>query len=200
MYKKLLAFVLALSFTVLLFGCVKDETAVNDGEEVTENKETVFPEDMPETFYFFSGAGGWSTELYLNKDGSFRGYFHDSEMGSTGEGYPGGTYYECDFWGKFTNIEKVDDYTYSMTLSEIETKEPEGKEWIENEVLYIASYPYGLDGGTEFFLYTPDKPTEGLSWEFLTWWPGRYETENPSPTINSYAIHNVMPGYGFFSE
>ena len=55
----------------------------------------------PKNFLFCSGAGGWSTGLKLNADGTFSGEYHDSNMGETGDGYPNGTMYECTFSGKF---------------------------------------------------------------------------------------------------
>ena len=41
-------------------------------------------------FYFSSGAGGWATVMTIDADGTFSGNFHDSDMGTTGEGYPYG--------------------------------------------------------------------------------------------------------------
>ena len=35
--------------------------------------------------------------LDIRPDGSFEGEYFDSDMGSTGEGYPNGTVYLCDF-------------------------------------------------------------------------------------------------------
>lgn len=70
-------------------------------------------------FFFASGAGGWSTVLYINKDGSFYGNYHDSDMGSMGEGYPHGTIYYCDFTGRFSAPVQVNDYTYSMQIEEL---------------------------------------------------------------------------------
>ena len=66
-------------------------------------------------FGFSSGAGAWGTFLDLNDDGTFSGEFHDSNMGETGEGYPYGTVYVCDFSGKFSEPEKINEYTYSIS-------------------------------------------------------------------------------------
>ena len=35
-------------------------------------------------FEFCSGAGGWSTDFTIEKDGSFSGVYHDSDMGIPG--------------------------------------------------------------------------------------------------------------------
>ena len=42
--------------------------------------------------------------------------------GDSGDGYPNGTLYYCDFYGKFTQPEKINDYTYEMQLENIATK------------------------------------------------------------------------------
>ena len=88
-----------------------------------------------------------------------------------------------------------------MTLEEL-TYEPEaGTEEIRDEILYVASEPYGLETGKEFLFYLPETPVQGLSEEFLIWWPGRYawegEAERP---LACYGIQNVETGYGFFSD
>ena len=99
----LTVFILAVS---LLSGCMKKNEALKDDTEKnmieveTENEE-ILPFTEPMEFYFSSGAGAWGTELYLEKDGSFEGGFHDTNMGESGEENPYGTCYVCNFSGKF---------------------------------------------------------------------------------------------------
>ena len=158
------------------------------------------PASIPSEFTFSSGAGGWGTFLTLNPDGSFQGSYHDSEMGDSGEGYPNGSVYVCEFQGRFEAITQINETTYSMTLTELTTKTENGKEWIEDEIRYIASEPYGLEAGRTFLLYTPETPVDGLSEEFLSWWPGRYALEGEVPAaLDCYGILNQEMGYGFFS-
>ena len=64
--------------------------------ELTESEKSFFSE-LPDEFYFSSGAGAWRTELFLQDDGSFNGQYSDSDMGSMGEEYPNGTVYICEF-------------------------------------------------------------------------------------------------------
>ncbi len=204
MFKKITA-LLILAITIwAVSGCMETAKDIELGTENEEGdiktEEILLPFENEKEFYFSSGVGGWGTILILNEDGSFEGNFHDSEMGVTGDGYPNGTCYLCRFSGKFENIEKLDDYTYSLTLKEISTEHEEGAEWIEDGVLYIASYPYGLDGGNEFLLYTPDCPVEGLSEDFLSWWPERYNMDGAPSVLNRYSIHNLAENYGFFGN
>ena len=187
-------------------------TTVAPEAETTEPvpTETIPVETVPEAvqlplaeetveFLFMSGAGAWSTQLSLNRDGSFTGVFHDSEMGDRAEEYPNGSVYICNFSGVFTDIHQVSEYAYAMTLADLQTEHQEGEEWIEEEIRYIASGPYGLEGGTEFVLYLPDAPLDQMSEVFLFWWPHRYEqAENPRDTLDCFGILNVEMEHGFF--
>lgn len=196
----LTVFILAVS---LLSGCMKknealkDDTEKNMTEVETEN-EAILPFTEPMGFYFSSGAGAWETELYLEKDGSFEGGFHDTNMGEIGENNPYGTCYVCNFSGKFEIVEKIDETSYKMKLSEITTEKAVGEEWIEDGVLYVVSGPYGLEGGTEFTFYTPDAKADNVPEEFLYWWPERFNEETPEILMH-YGIHNVTTNDGFFT-
>ncbi len=157
-------------------------------------------------FSFLSGAGAWRTMLTLHRDGTFTGWYLDSEMGETGDRYPKGSAYTCTFFGKFENIEQVNEYSYKMTLTDVKTEKTVGEEWIEDEIRYIASDPYGLNDPinkqecTEFVFYLPDTPVDQVPEEFLTWWPYR-SPEEPDKTItlSCYGILNVTTNYGFFA-
>ncbi|MBQ6893390.1 MAG: hypothetical protein IJN48_04215 [Clostridia bacterium] len=166
---------------------VTEETAA----ETTTEEIISVPEDTHMDFVFLSGAGGWWTDLTVKRDGSFFGEFHDSEMGSVGDDYPNGTVYVCNFEGLFKNFEKVNEYTYSMSIDHIDTEHEVGSEWIEDGTLYIASEPYGLNDGYEFLLYTPDTPVNELPDDFKMW------IRPANETLDIYAIRNLTTDYGF---
>ena len=150
-------------------------------------------------FQFLSGAGGWSTVMTLNRDGSFSGWYHDSEMGLTGEAYPHGSVYVCSFYGAFADFERINEYTYKMRLTDLTTDEPAGKEWIDDQIRYIASDPFGMEEGENFILYLPETPVAEVPEEFLIWWPYRYEHQmEPMSELSCYGILNVTTNYGFF--
>lgn len=163
------------------------------------------PADYPLELLFSSGAGAWRTVLTLNDDGSFSGFFSDSNLGETGKDYPNGTVYLCSFTGRFSAAEKTDIHSYPLTLEEVTSDRPGGEDRIEDGILYVNAGPYGLyndhiDGkmSRSFVLYTPDTPTEGLDEELLSWWPGRYE-DAPPKTLSCYALYNVEAGTAFFT-
>lgn len=155
---------------------------------------------FPIEFLFASGASSSGTELVLNQDGSFAGQHFDHEN-ATGDGYSKGTCYLCDFSGRFEDIRQITPYIYSMTLAELDTEKEEGEEWIEDDVLYIAARPYGLEDGEEFLFYAPGVPLEEIPEEFLSWWMGRgsyQEDEGSRQTLPCYGLFNIAAGEGFF--
>lgn len=166
---------------------------MDEEQKETKNSDFTFADVSDIEFTFASGAGGWSTYLYIEEDGTFYGNFHDSDMGCTGEGYPGGTIYYCDFSGKFTNPVKIDDYSYQFEIESLKCEKEEGEEEIIDERLYIYSYPYGLDDADKLYMYLPGKDTKDFS-EELKMWLFLTDDEKELPF---YAIYNENPEYGF---
>lgn len=161
---------------------------------------------FPRSFCFSSGAGGWSTELSVEADGSFTGLHHDSDMGDTGEGYPNGTVYICHFQGKFSQPVKVDDFTYSMRLESMEQEETAEEEIIEDGIRYVGSYPYGLDDADEILIYLPGSQQQDLPEGFVNWtwafdpWDTEDElSRNGEGKLTQYGLYNVSGEQGFVS-
>ena len=157
--------------------------------------ENVFVDDVAQGYLFCSGAGAWSTELFLKPDGSFIGYYHDTDMGDTGDAYPNGIQYFCNFSGQFGKVHKINDYTYEMQLVKMNIRKE--KSHIEDEVYYIASEPYGFEEGKDYLLYLPNAPVSELSEEFLSWTSWMWE-QPPTETLGCYGIYNCKKKYGFF--
>ena len=158
----------------------------------------VLPENLPVNFTFTSGVGAWSTSITLEIDGTFSGEYHDSDMGDSSENYPSGTIYVCDFSGRFSEIEKVDENSYSMTLEEVSSDYENGKERIENGVRYVSAEPYGVEDGNAFILYLPGTMRDGLNEDFLSWWQYWFLDGEQAETLGLYGLYNVKMGYGFF--
>ena len=215
MRKKFILALLALSMLAVA-GCGKEQTTdtqvteevnvsdggnvINEGKTDVESAEDTlaFSEFKNLEFYFASGAGGWRTVLQIKEDGSFSGTFSDSDMGSTGEGYPGGTYYFSDFHGKFSTPVKVNEYTYSMKIDEIGYENEVGTEEIKDEILYCYSTAYGLDEAEEILIYLPGAPFMELPEEYRNW--VRNDMADPeSQELPFYGLYNVKAENGFSS-
>ena len=165
-----------------------------------ENKEVTFETLSKYSYEFCSGAGGWSTNFYIEKDGFFHGNYHDSDMGDTGEDYPGGIVYYCDFSGHFTNLTKVDDFTYEMNLEDISYKNKVGDEEIEDGIKYIYSDAYGLTGTNKFRVYIPGKPISEIKEDVYFWVKFVNEEESKdTDTLSIICIENVEQEEGIYS-
>lgn len=170
----------------------------NEGVVEAFEDESGLPFSGTKYFMFSSGAGAWRTEITLDANGNFEGLFSDAEMGSSDESYPDGTVYIAEFTGRFTDIKKIDETSYSMKLGAIEYAYDPGAVWVEDGVRYIAADAYGIDPGEEFVFYLPDTSVDGLSEEFLLWWPHRYGNEDME-FLGEYGIYNKTGEYGFFT-
>lgn len=177
----------------------EDELINEDNTDIEKTEDTLdFSEFQDRWFYFASGVGGWRTVLQIKEDGSFSGTFSDSDMGSTGEGYPGGTYYFSDFHGKFSTPVKVNEYTYSMKIEEIGYENEVGTEEIKDEILYCYSTAYGLDEAEEILIFLPGAPFRELPEEYQNW--VRNDMVDPnSAELPFYGLYNVKAENGFSS-
>lgn len=163
--------------------------------ENLENKSSVF-DSMPRGFDFSSGAGAWGTHIDIENDGSFVGQYHDTEMGDAGEDNPNGTVFICNFSGKFSNPEQIDEYTYSMKLEWLETDGNLGDTYIEDGTMYINSEPYGFDDADEFIIYAPGIQISDLPEGFVLWLYGFMNVET-TKVLPYYGIYNVSGEEGF---
>jgi uncharacterized protein YecT (DUF1311 family) len=158
-------------------GSENTESAAGNTEtestEQTVAEDSMFLELSNYGYVFMSGAGGWSMVFKIEKDGYFHGSYHDSEMGSYGEGYEDGTVYVSEFTGHFSEPVKVDEkddyYAYEMTILDISYENEVGTEEIKNNIKYIYSEAYGLVGTEKFFIYPSGTPVDVFSDEVM-WW------------------------------
>ena len=150
-------------------------------------------------FCFSSGAGAWGTTMVVREDGTFSGEYSDSDMGDTGDGYPAGTMYLCNFTGRFTEPEKVNAYTYSTEIQELNCGKEPGTEEIKGDILYKYSTPYGLEEAKNILIYLPGAPLSELSQDFRGW-VGYYELSGTEETVLPfYALNNESLQQGFSS-
>lgn len=179
---------------------IMQETGAGGGEgKGAEGGEGAFSfADLKgQEFIFSSGAGGWGTWMMVRADGSFSGTYSDSDMGSTGEGYPNGTIFQSDFNGRFTELEQVDTHTYSMQVGQLEYAEEIGREEIKDGILYTYTDVYGLDGTEEILVHLPGTPLETLSEEVRSWIGYYGLSVVTDKELSFYVLENEAQGYGF---
>lgn len=173
----------------------EEDNAQADSSE-TEGNDLTFADLATRQFEFCSGAGGWSTEFTIEKDGSFKGNYHDSDMGDIGEGYADGTMYCCVFSGHFTDLTKIDEYTYEMKLSDITYENELGDTEIVENTRYIYLDAYGLEGTDRFKVYLPGTPISKLPEDVYSWVAAANENETE---LTITVIENEANEYGIYS-
>ncbi len=178
-----------------------EETVKLDSHQ-PDISSTLFSQ-MPDTFYFLSGAGGWQTQLYLKEDGSFTGIYHDFDAMGDPQKNPNGTIEICEFSGTFTQPQKVDDYTYSVHVQSMEYAEADIMTYKDGYRYITVALPYGLDNADEVLIYLPGYPVAKLPEQVFSWirssgeefWSGDQPT-----TLPFYALNNVNEQKGFSSK
>lgn len=170
---------------------VAEASKVED-EDAKSEELNIFA-DFPEMFYFSSGAGGWATEIVIAEDGSFTGSYYDYDMGDTGDGYPDGTLYICDFTGQFSDPEPTDkDYIYKTKLLDLVLLDEDkiGTQEIIDDTLYVYTDPYGFEGADEFIIYAPGADLSEMSDECLSWTFMSLDIFEQVP-VDYYVLYNV---------
>lgn len=169
----------------------------NKTEKVADDDSTITFADLAQYGYsFYSGVGGWSDDFYIEKDGNFHGSYHDSDMGDSGDGYPDGTRYYCEYEGHFENIQKIDEYTYKMHMKDINVINNDG-EFLADGVKYIPVTPYALNNADEIEIYMPGKPVSEIDDEIKTWiFVGSQEQQD---SLENLALVNVNENQGITS-
>ena len=168
-----------------------------DGYEAYSDWATIhvigFFTQIPHEYTFSSGAGAWSTELHLENDGSFTGYFHDWDAyGPNGEqGYIA----ECRFSGHFGHIGKIDDKIYTMELLDLKQEGTVGEKYVDADgMTHETSTPYGFDNASLFYIYVPGISVDKLQEGFVNW-AQLYGINND--TFDWYGIYNYYGEQGF---
>ncbi len=174
-----------------------DASAGTDGQTAAADAASFpFADLAGWEFYFSSGAGAWYTAMDIHADGTFDGHYQDADMGDTGEGYPNGTLYYCDFSGKFTEPERVNETTYVFRIESIEYPYGIGEEInTEEQIHYIYTEAYGLDGAKDLYLYLPESRVADLPEDYVNW----VHWDIQGDTLGFYGLYNEAQGEGFSS-
>lgn len=190
-----------------------EEPAQPEEPEEAVEKGNIYEQMSIWRFIFSSGAGGWETHMDVLPDGSFSGEYYDSDMGSSGPGYDNGTFYQCVFHGRFGAYEEVSPYIYKVQVDSLEYENEVGREEIKDDMLYVYTGAYGLEGLTdhknELYVYLPGAPLAQIPEEYMSWVTMThfgttvgedYTFVQDNPTDLPFCgIYNTE-GYGFFSD
>ena len=168
-----------------------------DGNEAYSKWATIhvigFFTQIPHDYTFSSGAGAWSTEIHLENDGSFTGYFHDWDAyGPNGEqGYLA----ECQFYGHFGRVGKIDQHIYTMEVLDLTQDGHIGDRYMDDDgMTHEIMTPYGFDKASLFYVYTPGIQKDKLQQGFVDW---AHLYDDTDETYESYGLYNYYGKQGF---
>lgn len=154
---------------------------------------TILDTLVGKNFVFSSGSGGWGSSLSIGPNGTFSGDYHDSDMGSTGPGYPGGTISESKVSGQFTRAHQVSPTLYEVYLENLQYEKPVGSSEIKENRKYEYYEAYGISKNTRMAIYLPGTPISSMSEELRLYSYGLI-TED-SQTLPVYVIQGDMEGF-----
>ncbi len=172
------------------------------GEKMTA--EEFFSQYGPLDMSFTSGAGAWGTDLSVGTDGSFTAYYHDSNMGESGDGYDS-TVYLASGKGQFGDVVRIGDYHYLTKIESVDLDEKPGKEEISVEddwkVKYVYDNVYGITEGHYMEIYLPDiclyeLPEGFMMWSHLYW---MYDEDEMPERLGETGMYDAVSDAGFIS-
>ena len=178
--KKIIAAVLALAMALMITAACAEES--------------LFASLAGMEWSFTSGAGGWSTDMRIEADGSFSGEYHDSEMGETGEGYPDGTVYFCSFTGQLSVTGQADEYSWNVRVDRLTADR--GTEEISDGIRFVPTDVYGLSEGDEMRLYSPGTPV-GVFTDDMLLWAHVIDQETPPDELDCWFLCSEKNDSGF---
>lgn len=150
-------------------------------------------------FYYQWHCDKAFTDLTIQQDGSFSDFSQEYYFQYTTD--PNESVEVCrlsNFNGQFTQPVKVNDYTYSMQISDIHYTEEPGKEEIKDGILYSYCPAFGLYGAENILIYLPGTPIVELPEDFIV----TVERKNYNTQVTElpvYALYNQTVEDGFYS-
>ena len=122
---------------------VNGKTVTSSAATLTVKPDRELYNKIAGTYNYFSTAGYSRTEITINKDGSFYGI---SQSGMTIQ-------YKCDYYGQLSNVKKLDNYTFSMRVSDYHLIHPAGSTG-KNGDFPVEYFDIGY-ADKEFLVYLP---------------------------------------------
>ena len=154
---------------------------------------TILDTLVGKNFVFSSGTGGWSTTLTIGPNSTFSGVYHDSDMGVTGPGYPGGTVSYSKFSGRFKNVHQLNPNLYEMYIENLQYENPVGGSEIKEGQKYDYTEAYGISKNTRMAIYLPGMPISALPEEVRLFSYGLIPED--SQTLPVYVIQGDMEDF-----
>lgn len=179
----------------------QSKTTTSQAPQAEKTTTTAKPAAQPtildtlvgKNFFFSSGSGGWSTTLSIGPNSTFSGVYHDSNMGVTGPGYPGGTVSYSKFSGQFKEVHQLNPNLYEMYIENLQYENPVGGSEIKENRKYEYSEAYGISKNHRMAIYLPGTPISSMPEELRFYSSGLIPED--SQTLPVYVIQGDMEGF-----
>ena len=179
----------------------QSKTTTSQAPQAEKTTTTAKPAAQPtildtlagKNFVFSSGSGGWGSSLSIGPNGTFSGDYHDSDMGSTGPGYPGGTISESKVSGQFTRPHQVSPTLYEVDIENLQYEKPVGSSEIKENRKYEYSEAYGISKNHRMAIYLPGTPISSMPEELRLYSYGLIPED--SQILPVYVIQEDMEGF-----
>ena len=196
---------------LLLGGCASgklektDDAATEPKTETEAEAETKAElsgefsfDDLNNLEFFLGNNTDFFNKVYIRADGSFCGVYHDHIEWPKGP-YSGGMLYISEYSGQFTQPERINDYTYSVKIEELNYKDEPGKEEVIDDTLYHYSAVYGLVNTENILIYLPGAPLSEMSEAFRNYVGYKDISDTEKGELPFYALNNEEEQIGFRS-
>lgn len=128
----------------------------------------ILKEISGKSFSFYSGSGAWMTNLtFTDGKGNFEASFSDSDIDQV-QGA------ECV--GKFDLVERIDDTSYKLKLSNVKTTSQIGESYVNGKLNIGKKVPYGFETlenpdeySNSFTLYLPKRLKSQIDENVYAW-------------------------------
>jgi tetratricopeptide (TPR) repeat protein len=173
-----------------------EDEPVEPGEEAGEGELTA--EELfallPKDFVCTPGED-WGSWIELNDDGTFKGEYQYYD-------FSGVRAYEVhqvsNYTGRFTNVKKVDEFTYSVEVADLSYEREVGTSESETDAYGLRITEYvearGLANAGTIYIYLKGADLSSLSPDFLKY----IEYDPAAGVLPCYGIYNPNDeGYGF---
>lgn len=157
--------------------------------------------DIAGSYGFASGSGGWTTTLQVNRDGTFSGYYSDTDLGDVSDEHPNGIRTESTFQGVFSKAKANDDGTYTLQCDadKLNIEGNIGDSRIEDGTLVTISEPYGIAPCTTFTVYPQGYDSSRIDEDVLSWSTAWYFDGIPDK-LDTPIIANDSHKESFYGE
>ena len=172
----------------------QSKTTTSQAPQTEKTTTTAKPAAQPtildtlvgKNFVFSSGTGGWSTTLSIGPNSTFSGVYHDSDMGVTGPGYPGGTVSYSKFSGQLKQVHQLNPNLYEMYIENLQYENPVGGSEIKEGQKYDYTEAYGISKNHRMAIYLPGTPISSMPEELRLYSYGLIPED--SQTLPVYVI------------